>query len=192
MTQDSANSTADSDAEPGTQSQAQSSAQKRPSSLLVTLPLLAIMFGAFIYAGLGFIGYQEAQIPEKWLNTGGQIVETGIEVISHEQQNGQSVETYQPKVRYRYEVGGSFLIGTQLSRNHQERTIRGVAETEIEDLRQGAMVTVHYNPDNPQESVLRKSDTIGPMQAISAGLAIGMTTTALFLITLLRRRIGAS
>lgn len=164
---------------------------RRSSSLVVTLPLLAIMFGAFVYAGLGYMGYQEAQIPEDWKMVKGQMLSRGVETIEATKADGSKMEMFQPKVSYRYEVDGSFLIGSQLSRHHPDRTLKGVAETEIEDLAQGTEVSVYYNPANPADSVLRKSDTIGPLQAISAGLAIGMTTTAIFLITLLRRRIAA-
>lgn len=169
----------------------QDTSPRRSSTLLVSIPFLAIMVGAFVYAGLGFIGYEEAQIPENWATTNGQILETGINEIETKKADGSIEKSFRPKVHYRYEVAGSALIGEQLSRHQQNRTLRGVAETEIEDLKQGATVTVYYNPAKPDESVLRKSDTIGPMQAISAGLAIGMTATALFLIMLLRRRVGA-
>ncbi|TLP44849.1 DUF3592 domain-containing protein [Cohaesibacter sp. CAU 1516] len=168
----------------------QDTSPRRSSSLLVLLPLLAIMFGAFVYAGLGYIGYQEAQIPENWKTSKGQIVAVSVGSIETTKADGSKMEMFQPQVRYRYEVDGSFLIGTELSRHHPDRTLKGVAETEIEDLAQGSEVTVYYNPEAPAESVLRKSDTIGPLQAISAGLAIGLTTTAIFLITLLRRRVA--
>ncbi len=166
----------------------QDTSPRRSSSLLVLLPLLAIMLGAFVYAGLGYMGYQEAQIPEDWKSVKGQILSRGIETIEATKADGSKIEMFQPKVRYRYEVDGSFLIGTQMSRHHPDRTLKGVAETEIEDLPQGSDVLVYYDPADPAQSVLRKSDTIGPLQAISAGLAIGLTTSAIFLITLLRRR----
>ena len=148
---------------------------------------LAIALGGFVYAGLGFIGYREAQIPSIWKETPGQVVESGIDVITKPASDGPSIETYQAKVRYRYEVDEQFYVGTKLSRHEQERTLRGVAETEIEDLGQGTNVTVFYDPASPQDAVLQKSDTIGPMQAISAGLAIGLTCFAMFVISFRRR-----
>ena len=170
----------------------QDTSPRRSSTLLVSIPFLAIMIGAFVYAGLGFIGYEEAQIPESWETVSGQIIETGIDEIETKKADGSIDTIFRPKVHYRYEVAGAVLNGEQLNRHQQNRTLLGVAETEIEDLKKGATVTVYFNPDKPSESVLRKSDTIGPMQAISAGLAIGMTSTALFLIMLLRRRVGVS
>ena len=164
---------------------------KQSSSSAVALLLLAIALGGLVYAGLGYIGLREAQIPESWLQTHGQIVDSGVEVLANTGSDGSKVETYQPKVRYRYEVAGVFHFGEQLSRHHPYRTLRGVAETEIEDLPRGTNVSVHYNPDNPADAVLRKSDTIGPMQAISAGLAIGLTTFAIFVISFWRKRQSA-
>ncbi|WP_180966891.1 DUF3592 domain-containing protein [Cohaesibacter celericrescens] len=149
---------------------------------------LAIALGGFVYAGLGFVGLHEAQIPDSWQQAPGQIVDTGITVGSQDMADGSKLEVFQPKVRYRYEVGGKFLLGEQLSRHHPMRSLRGVAETEIEDLHQGTNVTVYFDPENPADAVLRKSDTIGPMQAISSGLAIGLTCFAIFVVSLRRWR----
>ncbi|WP_324292755.1 DUF3592 domain-containing protein, partial [uncultured Cohaesibacter sp.] len=122
---------------------------------------LAIALGGFVYAGLGFIGLSEAQIPDGWKSTPGQVMESDVEVITKTASNGETMETYRPTIRYRYEVDGAFLFGDQIQRHQQERTLKGVAETEIENLRQGTNVTVHYNPENPSEAVLKTSDTIG-------------------------------
>ena len=160
----------------------------RGSFPVLALFMLAIAVGGFIYAGLGIVGFYEAQIPSHWQQTAGQVVEHGVSVISKAGADGSERETFKAKVRYRYEVGGQFYLGTQLSRHHPERTLRGVAETEVEDLPRGTNVTVYFNPDDPSDAVLRKSDVIGPMQAISAGLAIGLTCFALFGISALRAK----
>ncbi|WP_316858090.1 DUF3592 domain-containing protein [uncultured Cohaesibacter sp.] len=160
--------------------------RKRPSRMMAYM-MLFISLGGFVYAALGWIGYSEAQIPAQWRETSGTIVERGIEVISHPDKKGEGAETYQPRVKYHYEVSGQTYEGTQLSLHHLERTLRGVAETEIEDIKQGDVVTVHYDPQKPDNAVLRKADTIGPVQAISVGLVIGLTCLALFFISLRRR-----
>ena len=134
------------------------------------------------------VGLQEAQIPENWQSTSGQIVESHVEAKIETKANGTQKEMFLPLVRYRYEVDGSYLIGDQLSLHHPARTLRGVAETEIEDLQQGQNVTVHYNPDQPQQAVLRKADTLGPMQALSAGLMIALTTLFIAVISFRRNR----
>lgn len=160
--------------------------KRMPSAL--ALMMLAIAIGGFVYAILGVIGLQEAQIPSEWQSINGQILERGVDVEQVSKSNGDQIELFKPKVRYRYEVDSQFYIGERLSRHHPGRTLRGVAETEVEDLPQGTNVTVHYDPANPSEAVLRKSDTIGAIQAISAGLAIGLTSFAIFIISVWRQR----
>ncbi|SNY92766.1 Protein of unknown function [Cohaesibacter sp. ES.047] len=166
---------------------ANTSNSRTPS--LAAFLFLAIAIGGFVYAGLGFIGLSEAQIPDGWKSTPGQVMESGVEIIKGTNSDG---ETYRPTIRYRYEVDGSFLFGNQIKRHQQERTLKGVAETEIEDLKQGTNVTVHYNPADPSEAVIMKSDTIGPMQAISAGLCIGITCFAIFIVSLRKRQTAKS
>ncbi|WP_319495785.1 DUF3592 domain-containing protein [uncultured Cohaesibacter sp.] len=158
------------------------------SPCILTYFMLAISLGGFIYAGLGWIGLQEAQIPSSWQAVSGQVLESHVDNITETNANGTPMEMFVPKVRYRYEVDGSFFIGDQLSRNHPPRTLKGVAETEIESLGQGTNVTVHYNPDAPEEAVLRKADTIGAMQALSAGLVIALSTLAFAIISTRRPR----
>ena len=159
-------------------------APSRPFPAMALL-FLAIAFGGFVYAGLGYMGYLAAQIPQDWDQVAGQVVESSVKEIPATAE-GQ-VETYLATVRYRYEVDGTFHLGSRLSQQQSPRTLRGVAETEIEAYGQGTNVTVHVNPSDPEDAVLQKSDTIGPMQAISAGLAIGITCLAIFVISFRRR-----
>nr|WP_321463335.1 DUF3592 domain-containing protein [uncultured Cohaesibacter sp.] len=161
---------------------------QKSSPCILSYFMLAISLGGFVYAGLGWMGLQEAQIPKAWKDAPGQILESRVEPQIETKANGSPREMFLPQVRYRYEVDGQFIIGNQISAHHPARTLRGVAETEIEDLRQGTNVTVHYNPENPQEAVLRKADTIGPIQALSAGLVIALTTLAIAVISFRRNR----
>nr|WP_320142826.1 DUF3592 domain-containing protein [uncultured Cohaesibacter sp.] len=160
----------------------------KSSPYLLIYFMLAISLGGFVYAALGWMGLQEAQIPKDWQETPGQILESHVEALTQTKANGTPIEMFQPHVRYRYEVDGRFLIGDQLSVHHPARTLRGVAETEIEDLPQGTNVTVHYNPAAPDQAVLRKADTIGPMQALSAGLVIALTTLSIAIVSMRRKK----
>ena len=162
------------------------------SPCILSYFMLAISLGGFVYAGLGWMGLQQAQIPDSWQTTPGQILESHVESLTQTKANGGPIEMFQPHVRFRYEVDGTFMIGDQLSIHHPARTLRGVAETEIEDLPQGTNVTVHYNPEAPDEAVLRKADTIGPMQALSAGLVIALTSLAIGVISFRRNKQKAS
>lgn len=148
---------------------------------------LLMALGGFAYAALGFLGLQEAQIPANWLQTQGQIVNHGIETLSRSKADGSTIEMYKPKITYRYEVDGQHYLGKQLTQHDQERTLKAVAETEIESLTVGTRVSVHYNPDNPADAVLHKSDTLGPIQAISAGLCVGIGCFGIFMVSLRRR-----
>lgn len=152
----------------------------------IAFAFLLMAFGGFGYAALGFLGLQEAQIPTSWLQTEGQIVNQGVETLSHTKADGSVIEMYKPKITYRYEVDGQHHLGHQLTRHDQERTLKEVARTEIENLTVGAKKPVHYNPDNPAEAVLKKSDTLGPIQAISAGLCVGIGCFGIFMISLRR------
>ena len=154
------------------------------------LPFLFLLMalGGLAYAGLGFMGLQEAQIPSGWKRVEGQIVNRGIDVIERQKADGSMTEAYRPSITYRYEIDGAFLLGERLMQHDYTRSLKAVAETEIEDLQVGTKVVVHYNPEDPKDAVLRKSDTIGPMQAISAGLCIGLGCFAIFAISLRRNQ----
>lgn len=166
----------------------QSSTAARRSPGLFPFVFLAMAIGGLAYAALGFIGLQEAQIPSSWSQVKGHIMSHDIVVTDHKGPDGKVTQTFKPSVSYRYEVNGEFLIGTRLSRFEQERTIRGVAEEEIKDLSMGSPVSVYYDPADPKNTVLRKSDTLGPFQAISAGLCIGLGSLAIFIISWRRNR----
>jgi hypothetical protein len=72
-------------------------------------------------------------------------------------------ERFQPAVFYRYEVDGTTLEGERIAvfewiyRNEE----RARFSLERSGIRRGARVPVYYNPDDPSEALLVRSDPVG-------------------------------
>lgn len=159
----------------------------RERSPFVAFLFLAIAIGGLGYAILGFIGLQEANQTNAWPTTQGQVLGHEIETVERTLSDGTKTELYIAKVRYRYEVDGAFHISDKIALRPQERTIKGVAETEMEDFGLGKKVTVFYNKDKPELAVLKSLDVVGAYQAISAGLCIGLVCLFMFFTSLRRK-----
>lgn len=144
--------------------------------------LLLIAIGGLAYAALGFLSLSEATQNERWPTVEGQIVTNEVQEFERAKGDGSTYKTYKAVAGYRYEVNGKFYLGSNLSIHQAERTLKGVAETELEPYQVGTKVKVFYRPDDPNQAVLRSSDTVGAYQAISAGLCIGLVCLALFFI----------
>lgn len=168
---------------PSTSSQAP---QRRQENPVLRYLYLLIAIGGLTYAGLGFISLSEATLNERWPTVEGQVVSNSVDEFERKRNDGTILKTYKASVGYRYEIDGKFYLSSELSLHPSERTIKGVAETEMEPYPLGAKVKVYYNPKDPNQAALRSSDTVGAYQAISAGLCIGLVCLALFFMSLRR------
>ncbi|GDY10730.1 hypothetical protein LBMAG52_42180 [Planctomycetia bacterium] len=66
-----------------------------------------------------------------------------------------SVNHYYADVAYKFSVAGHDFAGSRIAASDGEYNIRDGAVQAIQGLRVGQNVTVHYDPSNPNKSVLR-------------------------------------
>ncbi len=160
----------------------------RQGNSILRYVFLLIAMGGLAYAALGFLSLSEATQNERWPTVEGQIVTNEVQEFERTKGDGSTFKTYKAVAGFRYEINGKFYLGSNLSIHQAERTLKGVAETELEPYQVGTKVMVFYKPDDPKQAVLRSSDTVGAYQAISAGLCIGLVCLALFFMGFRRRQ----
>ncbi|MCT4654872.1 MAG: DUF3592 domain-containing protein [Cohaesibacter sp.] len=154
----------------------------RKESPILTYLYLLIALGGLLYAGLGFVALSEATQNEAWPTAKGMVLTNHVEEFDRTKADGTAIKTYKAVVGYRYEVDGKSYKGSQISLHPSERTIKGVARTEMEPYKIGNHVEVFYDPNDPSRAVLRADDTIGAYQAISVGLSIGLISLFFFMM----------
>ena len=86
---------------------------------------------------------------------------TSSRVISGNKSSGRghsrtSAVHYEIRVTYRYPVDGMYFTGNRIKINPDSTTIRKFAEEELLSYPVGKTVTVYYDPENPEKSVLTR------------------------------------
>jgi hypothetical protein len=90
-----------------------------------------------------------SQAAERWLTAPGTVVEAGVS------RGGGSRNAYfSPAIRYSYEVNGKTRQGTRLRFGMVTTRGRGGSEKILAPYPVGGAISVRYNPDNPDDSVL--------------------------------------
>ncbi|HXZ24252.1 MAG TPA: DUF3592 domain-containing protein [Methanomassiliicoccales archaeon] len=121
---------------------------------------LAIFFSVFAAFGIfgtaiGVGSFLEAQDAQSWPTTIGTITDN---YISQDWQSGdqhsQGQYVYYPNVVYDYSVNGVQYTGTRIGITTGGSSDRSYAEGVLSSYNVGALVTVHYNPNDPSRSVL--------------------------------------
>ncbi|MET1078642.1 MAG: DUF3592 domain-containing protein [Pseudomonas sp.] len=119
--------------------------------------------GACVFFALvGWNQYMEYRAAKNWPSVNGTI--NGIRVESHtntrSNDNGlRRTETrYEVKARYQYEVKGMHYTGHRISLNSSTHSYssRSSAESTLAQYPVGKVVTVYYNPEQPDKSLLQR------------------------------------
>jgi hypothetical protein len=112
-------------------------------------------------------------LARRWLTVAGKI--ESADVVEHWGDSRQ----YEPRILYGYSVDGRWMEGRHLrvggpARRYLNR--RGQAEAMIAPYRPGAAVTVHYDPQRPDRSVLEMRPSLAGVQPLFLGgcVAIGV------------------
>jgi len=88
-----------------------------------------------------------------WQTTTGRVIKSRVEVSS----GGEST-TVSPRVHYAYDVNGQTYQSDQIQAGDKIMSVRSSqnAYATVDRYPEGAIVTVYYNPLNPQESALER------------------------------------
>ncbi|MEO0413887.1 MAG: DUF3592 domain-containing protein [Verrucomicrobiota bacterium] len=128
----------------------------------IIFALIFVLVGGGLIA-LGIVRLKGAQESKSWPSTSGQITELSIKQgrKSGKKENSfNSKRTYQPVVNYRYQVGDEAFTGNRVTYEPLSRSSSRVrAERVISAFTEGQTVTVFYDPDAPEKSVLQTGRT---------------------------------
>ena len=133
-------------------------------------------FGAFISAFLCcaiFRGFQLAILSENWPSVTGKIIESRIEKTTSRDADNRSHDSWQPVIRYEYEVGGRGYVSKQVAffSFYSRDTLQvgrstytpglEASDSTINKYPVGEIVEVFYNPRRPKTAVLENGLIIG-------------------------------
>lgn len=141
------------------------------SSLLV--PVLLVVIGA---VGLFLSGRDllRGRSSASWPTTQGEVVYSSLEQHMSTDSDGDASVTYGAKVVYNYQVGGQALTGDRRRFSESRSSSARRAQEAVNRYPVGSQVTVYYDPDNPQVSVLETGASAGGVvvPVVTLGLLI--------------------
>jgi len=132
---------------------------------LILLPISALAFlKAFYYLADSVYFPIAKNSMLSWPETKGLVVNTRVHTkLTHLKgaslSNGYTSKSYLPVVNYRYVVQGKEYKNHQVENTNLFYGSRENAETLLKNYSKGMETTVHYNPNNPEESYLVKNPT---------------------------------
>lgn len=116
--------------------------------------IVAIAAALLIVLMLAYSIVMNRRARENWVSTEGVIVESRVDARNEPGADRPNIR-YGARVTYQYDVGGTAYRGNRLSFvSPVWRADRHSAEADAARYPQGARVTVHYDPANPQNAVL--------------------------------------
>jgi hypothetical protein len=161
-------------------------------SIGACLGLLFVGGGAFMIY-LGRQGQKKADASQNWPSVNGTIQEVKAVKNYHTgAADDINVDTYSPKLRYSFTVEGTEYSSDRIAFGYGKTfTSESAALSSIPKYSQGSLVTVYYNPENPNEAVLERRNErrvwgmVGGILLIVLGLcsSCSMILTGLFLGT---------
>jgi hypothetical protein len=125
---------------------------------VVLLILGVVFFGlGALFLFLALRGRQKAKTSQGWPTTQGQVLSVDIqEHSSYDEDDHPSSASYEPVVQYQYMVNGRQYSSKKIAFGANSFD-RGTAQKKAGQYAAGMTVTVHYNPNKPEESVIETS-----------------------------------
>ena len=146
--------------------------------------LYFIIIVCLIFFGIG-IGmlvklakhYGKLQQSKNWLSTNGKILSSDLDAQISTDDDGYQTTTYLAKVFFTYEVNGNSYESDRVNFDYGMRTSNvRKPQSVVEQYPTGSDVTVYYDPENPQQSVLEKrvNGTFTTILVSAVFIAIGV------------------
>ena len=128
-------------------------------------PFVAACVGFALLAALLLFGFQRAAARTRaWPTVAGQIVSSGVHEFHELEQNQHASRwqtLYRPEVTYSYELSGVRYTGDKVNMGGTvSASTDALARRVAAKYPVGVAVEVHYNPDNPADSVLEPRATV--------------------------------
>ncbi|MEO1290004.1 MAG: DUF3592 domain-containing protein [Chloroflexota bacterium] len=116
--------------------------------------LIWLTLGGLFIVSRGLFKVWKQFETRNWKRTIGEMLETEIVKTKCIVRN-REVDDYRPRVLYRYEVNKEIFTGNRLQYGRTgHHTHRQQAEYVLERFHKIDKLTVYFNPDNPEESIL--------------------------------------
>jgi hypothetical protein len=117
---------------------------------------------------------------KSWPLTIGKIINSEVrkQVSRHRHPRQANPITYKPYVFYEYSVNGKTMQSGQLAFGERVQVSERKAQKIIENYPAGKNIPVHYNPNNPNQSVLIAGNVLGVYIMLTVGfifIALGVT-----------------
>jgi hypothetical protein len=156
---------------------------------------LGVLFvgGGVIMISLGRRNQKKADASQNWPSVNGTVQDVKAVKNYHSSADDElDVDTFSPKVRYSYTVGATEYSSERIAFGYGKTfNSESAALASIQKYSQGSLVTVYYNPENPDEAVLERKNerqiwgVVGGILLIVLGLcsACSMILTGAFLAT---------
>jgi hypothetical protein len=123
------------------------------------MPWLIRLLGLLLLAaGIGLLAwgmtrYFDAAASSAWPTVPGKVLSSEVKVSRTKTKN-KNKTTFGANIRYQFQVNNQDYEGTQVSFGDYSTTDRSHADAIVKRYAVGAVVTVHYNPDAPGNSVM--------------------------------------
>jgi len=131
-----------------------------------------IMMGALILP-FSLMGAMDSMEISRWPSTDGTVIEGTVYSDwfsgSHD---APGYYLYYPRVTYTYNVSGAEYQCDNIWRLDHQSKIPNEAYGVIYSYPQGMNVTVYYDPSNPSQAVLDRSEEVSPLAAVAVGVAL--------------------
>ena len=127
-------------------------------SLSNSIGLVICISGPFLALGIVFIVIavtrrRKAQASQSWPVVPGVVVSAEVHETVHSSDEGADTYSYDPKIVYTYQVGGTEYKSDKYSFGASNYNRNAVAQT-VARYTPGMAVSVHHNPEKPSEAVL--------------------------------------
>ena len=148
---------------------------RKKSKLILAL---IIVFGfIFVMGGVPlFLGLQEvvgAFSSSKWPSVNGAITHSEVKVTENRNTGSSSRQknySYQPDIRYKYEVSETSHVGDNV--RFGQISNREIAGNIVAKYKPGSKIKVYYNPNNHRDSVLEPGISFGMLLMPLLGLFV--------------------
>jgi len=146
-----------------------------------------IPFALFIGGGLFIIVMailqylKSKKAATEWQTVQGVVQDSELSIRHARSSRGTSSTQYQPKVTYQYQVNGQSISNDSIAFGDGNMP-RKKAEEKLAEYPKGAMVMVHYDPNDPAKSVLETKANSFVTNLVVGILALVVGVVFLFIL----------
>ena len=129
-----------------------------------------IIIGLIFIVLMGFIGVVCSVKSLFWEKTSATVRDFETVVSEDNILNISSARTWSPEIKYKYEVGNETYNGSKLTFFPMMFTNPTASDKFIKKLTETGIITIYYNPEAPQESVVLRRLTFLPLFCLFSGV----------------------